>query len=326
MQQFRRFARTSVLGTAIFAAASLAGLGAQAATYPERTIRIVTPYNPGSMVDLTTRIVAEGLSEVLGQTVVVENRVGGVGLIAMNGLLNAPADGYTLLTDTPASAINPTLNNARYNAKTDIAPIAQFMRLPFVLGVSPGLKVNSAQELVELARKDPGAINIAVAGTSTGLVGDLFAQQAQAKFNNIPYSGAGAAVLAVLKDEAQVIFLDSANLVPHINGGKMKGLLLTADERAEVLKQVPTAKEAGYGQFAPTSWFGLFSRADVPADVQKKLNDAVRQVMATPKVKEFMAQRGASASNMSVQEFRTFFHGEIDAWAEMIQKAGLLKK
>jgi tripartite-type tricarboxylate transporter receptor subunit TctC len=309
---------------ALFAAAGVLALGAaQAQDYPSRTIRIVTPYDPGSMVDSTSRIVADELSKKLGQPVIVENKAGGLGMVAMNALLAAPADGYTLLTDTPASAINPTLHKARYNPKTDIAPIAQFMKLPFVIAASPNLKAKSAAELVALAKKDPGGINIAVAGTSTGLVGELFALQTGTKFLNVPYKGAGAATLAVLKNEAQLIFLDSANLAPHINEGKLAGLLVTGDERSPVIKDVPTAKEAGFPAFDATTWFGMFSRAGVPQDVQNKLNAAVREVMASPRLQEYLKSRGATGSNMNNAEFKAFFHKEVDRWADVIKKADI---
>ncbi len=310
----------------LFTAASLAlaafGAHAQGA-YPDRAIRIVTPYDPGSLVDTTTRIVAEGLKAELGQNVVVENRSGGMGMIAMGALLGAPADGYTLLTDTPASAINPTLHKARYNPKTDLAPIAQFMRMPFAIAANPSLPVRNAAELVAYARKNAGVIDVAVAGTSTGLVGQMFALQTGIRFNNIPYKGAAPAMLAVLKDEAKLIFLDAGNLAPHITGGKLTGLLITSDQRWPVLKDVPTAKESGLAAFDPSTWFGMFARADVPPEVLDKLNAAVRKVMASPKVEEFLKQRGAVASTMTTAQFRAFFHREVDTWAEVIKKADI---
>ena len=298
------------------------GAFAQAA-YPDRPIRIVTPYDPGSLVDTTTRMVAEGLKAELGQNVIVENRTGGMGMIAMNAMLAAPPDGYTLLTDTPASAINPTLYKTRYDPKADIAPIAQFMRMPFAIGASPALPVRSAAELVAYARKNPGAIDVAVAGTSTGLVGELFAIQNGLKLNRIPYKGAAPAMLAVLKDEAKLIFLDAGNLVPHISGGKMTGLLITADQRWPALKDVPTAREAGFAAFNVGTWFGMFARADVPAEVQERLNAAVRRVLASPKFEEFLRPRGAAASAMTVPQFKAFFHQEVDTWADVIRKADI---
>ncbi len=314
-----------------FAAAcsALAVLGAiplahaQGAYPTERVIRIVTPYDPGSLVDVTTRLVAEGLKAELGQNVVVENRTGGMGMIAMTAFLNAPADGYTLISDTPASAINPTLYKAKYNPKTDIAPIAQFMRLPFAIGVHPSVPVRTASELVAHARKNPNAIDMAVAGTSTRLAGELFSIQNGVKFNPIPYKGAAPAMLSVLKNETQLIFLDAGNLVPHIAGGKMNGLLVTSEQRFAALKDVPTAKEAGFAAFDVSTWFGMFARADVAPDVQDKLNAAVRKVMASPKLEEFLKQRGAIPSTMTLSQFKSFFNQEVDTWAEVIRKADI---
>jgi tripartite-type tricarboxylate transporter receptor subunit TctC len=313
-----RFRKTAC---ALLFAVAATGI-AHANDYPSRTIRIVTPYDPGSMVDSTTRIVADELGKKLGQSVIVENRSGGMGLIAMNALMMAPADGYTLMTDTPASAINPTLNPAaKYNPKTDIAPIAQFMKLPFAIAVAPELKVKTAAELVALAKSKPGAINVAVAGTSTGLVGDLFAQQNGIKFTNVNYKGAGAATMAVLKNEGQVIFLDAANLSQYVNAGKLTGLLVTSDERSPVLKDVPTAKEAGFAVFDVSTWFGMFAKAGVPQDVQEKLNAAIREVMASPRVQEYLKSRGASSSPMKTAEFDAFFDKEVDRWAQVIRQA-----
>lgn len=294
----------------------------QAQGYPNHTIRILTPYDPGTMVDATTRLVADELGKKFGQPVIVENRAGGMGLIAFNALKSAPADGYTLMTDTPASAINPSINPAaKYDPKTEMAPIAQFMTLPFVIAVNPELKLKSAADLVAMVKKQPDAINVAVAGTSTGLVGDLFAQQNGLKFNDINYKGAGAAMMAVLKNEGQVIFLDAANLSQYINDGKMTGLLVTSEERSPVLKQVPTAKEAGFANFDVSTWFGLFAKAGVPKDVQEKLNAAVREVMATPRVQEYLKQRGATSSSMTTAQFHDFFDKEVDRWAQVTKAA-----
>ena len=293
------------------------------ANYPSKPIRIITPYNPGSMVDATTRLIADELRQKYGQPVVVENRSGGFGMIASQLLLNEPADGYTLLTDTPASAINPTLYKAKYDAKKDLEPIAQFMRLPFVIAVNPSLGANTAAELVEKSKSIEGGANVAVAGTSTGLVGELFGIQTGAKFLSVPYKGAGAATLSVLQDETQVIFLDAANLAQHINAGKLKGLLITSTERSPALKGVPTAKEAGFGQFDVSTWFGIFAKAGIPQDVKEKLNAAVREVMNSPKMKEYLQARGATSSDMSATEFKAFFDGEVDRWAQVIEKAGI---
>jgi tripartite-type tricarboxylate transporter receptor subunit TctC len=130
-------------------------------------------------------------------------------------------------------------------------------------------------------------------------------------------------MLAVLKDEAKLVFLDAGNLAPHITAGKMTGLLITGEQRWPVLKDVPTAREAGQPQFDVSTWFGMFARAEVPIEVQERLNAAVRKVMASPRMEEFLRQRGAVPSALTTTEFRSFFHREVDTWAEVIRKADI---
>ena len=167
--------RRNVLQASCAAALASIGFRAAAQSYPTGPIRIVTPYDPGSAVDITSRMVAEGLSKRLGQPVIVENRPGGQGAVGMNALLGAPANGYTLLTDTPASAINPSLyksHQSRYNATKDLAPVAQLTSLPFAIAVDPSVPAKTVGELVKLLKDKPGSLNAAVAGTSTRLAGE----------------------------------------------------------------------------------------------------------------------------------------------------------
>lgn len=301
-----------------------AGFNAHAQAFPNSTIRIVTPYDAGSTVDITSRLVADGLSKRLGQPVIVENRPGGQGAIGMNALLTSPANGYTLLTDTPASAINPSLyksHSSRYNAATDLAPVAQLMSLPFAIAVSPKLPVKNIAELVALAKAKPGEINAAVAGTSTRLAGELFSIQNGLNFNPVNYRGAMSAMQAVLKGETDVVFLDAANLAPYISAGQMRGLLITGDQRWPVLADVPTAKEAGFENFDVSTWFGIFAKSGTPQPILDQLNAAIRDVMASPELTQYLKQRGAQPSSRSANEFKAFFHQEINLWRDVIVKA-----
>lgn len=301
-----------------------AGFNAHAQAFPNSTIRIVTPYDAGSTVDITSRLVADGLSKRLGQPVIVENRPGGQGAIGMNALLTSPANGYTLLTDTPASAINPSLyksHSSRYNAATDLAPVAQLMSLPFAIAVSPKLPVKNIAELVALAKAKPGEINAAVAGTSTRLAGELFSIQNGLNFNPVNYRGAMSAMQAVLKGETDVVFLDAANLAPYISAGQMRGLLITGDQRWPVLADVPTAKEAGFENFDVSTWFGIFAKSGTPQPILDQLNAAIRDVMTSPELTQYLKQRGAQPSSRSANEFKAFFHQEINLWRDVIVKA-----
>lgn len=303
--------------------ATSTALAKTAAAFPSAPIRILTPYDPGSTVDITSRMVAEGLSRRLGQPVIVENRPGGQGAIGMNALLGAPANGYTLLTDTPASAINPSLYKTRYEPVKDLAPVAQLMSLPFAIAVAPNVPAQTIAELVALAKAKPGTLNAAVAGTSTRLAGELFALQAGIQFTPIPYKGASSAMQSVMRGETQVVFLDAANLAPFIETGRLRGLLLTGEQRWPVLAQVPTAKEAGYADFDVSTWFGMFARAGTPPAILDQLNAAIREVMASPELVRYLAQRGAQASQRTAPEFKKFFHQEINLWRDVIVKADI---
>ena len=309
------------------AAASLtlaaASMPAAAQTYPARTIRILVPYAVGSSVDITSRLVADGLSKRLGQAVIVENKAGGNGLIAMSSLLNAPADGYTLMSDTPASAINPTLYKARYDPTVDLAPVAQLMSLPFAAAVSNAVPVKDPKDFVAYAKSQPGVLNAAVAGTSTRLAGELFSIKAGVSFQPIPYKGAAPAMQAVLTNESQVVFLDAANLAPHIQSGKMRGIFVTGDKRYPVLPDVPTVRELGVADYDVSTWFGMFARKGTPPEIVDKLNAAIKEVMATPELTTYMAPRGATPSNLTAAEFTRFFHNEVKLWRDVIVKAGI---
>jgi tripartite-type tricarboxylate transporter receptor subunit TctC len=309
------------------AAVSLAGaaFGSLAQSFPSQRIRILVPYEPGSSVDTTTRLLADGLSKRLGQTVIVENKTGGLGMIAMNALLNEPADGYTLLADTPASAINPSLypDKVRYDPVADLQPVAQMMSLPFALAVSPSVPAKNLKEFIALAKAKPGELNAAPGGTSTRLAGELFAMKAGIKLTAIPYKGASSAMTAVMRDEAQAIFLDIANLKPYIESGKMRGLFVTGDKRWAALPDLPTAREAGMPEYDIGTWFALFARKGTPQPVVDRLNAEVRELMKSPEVRAYLDGRGASPSTRAAAEFTKFFHDEVALWKDVISKANI---
>lgn len=325
---YRRNLLQASCAAAVLAAVSSTAALAQTSdsNYPTAPVRIVTPYDAGSTVDITSRMLGDSLGRLLGQPVIVENRPGGQGAVGMNALLLAPATGYTLLTDTPASAINPSLyksHQQRYQADKDLEPVAQLMSLPFAIAVSPKVPAKTIQELVALAKSKPGYLNAAVAGTSTRLAGELFSMQAGVSFTPINYRGAMSAMQAVLKGESDVVFLDAANLAPYISSGQMRGLLITGDQRWPVLDNVPTAKEAGYPNFQVTTWFGIFAKAGTPQPVVEKLNASIRQVMASKELEGYLKQRGAQPSKLSASEFKELFHKEINLWRDVIVKAGI---
>lgn len=308
-----------------FALATVLGIAAGSALAQNNTLRILVPYDPGSAVDVTTRMIADGLTKRTGRTVIVENRAGGMGMIAMNGLLAAPADGNTLLADTPATAINPSLfkDKVRYDPVKDLAPVAQMMSLPFMLAIHPDVKASNLKEFTTLVKAKPTEINAAAAGTSTRLAGELFALKTGAAMAQIPYKGASPAMLAVLKNESQAIFMDAANLRPHIEAGKMRGLFITGDKRWSAVPNVPTAAEAGLPDFNLSTWFGLFARSGTPPEVVNKLNEDIRAVMNSAEFLKYLETKGSRVSTMTAPQFTQFFQSEVKLWANVISSANI---
>lgn len=314
--------RKSIFGLAV-AGIMAVGQAMAADTFPSRPMTLVVPYEPGSTVDTTSRMVADQLSRKLGQPVVVENRTGGYGMIAMNALLNAPADGHTLMVDTPAIAINPSVYQVRYDPLKDLEPVAQLMSLPFVVVTNPDVPAKNMQELVDLAKKNPGELNIAPGGTSTLLAGELLGLRTGIDLQNINYKGASSAIMAVLRNECQVAVFDVANLAPQISAGKLRGMLITGDKRSAAIPDVPTAAEAGVPDFNVSTWFGIFTNKGTPPEIVEELNSALLEVFQQPAYQQYLEGRGASTTPLTADQFKTFFHSEVALWADVVKTAGV---
>lgn len=319
MKIYKNLLRNVVLG--VFALGASAAYAAE--TYPQRPIKIVVPYQPGSAVDTTSRKIADQLSKRLNQPVVVENKTGAFGLIALKALRDAPADGYTLMVDTPAMAINPSVRKVDYDPYTDIQPIAQLMALPFVIGVNPAVPAKNLEEFIAYGKKNEGKMNIAEGGTSTLLTSLLFGMETGVKMQTISYKGAAPAVMAVLQNECQVIAIDLANLATHIQAGKMIGLLTTGDKRSPMLPDVPTAKEVGLDNFNVSTWFGLFAKKGTPQEILDKLNAVIGDTFNDPDYKEYVEARGATLNPYSVEEFTQFFNNDVKTWAKIVKDSGV---
>lgn len=319
MKLYKNVFRNIILSVCVVGTS--AAYGAQA--YPQKPIKIIVPYQPGSAVDTTSRKIADQLSKRLDQPVVVENKTGAFGLIALNSLMSAPADGYTLMVDTPAIAINPSVRKVEYDPITDIQPIAQLMALPFVVGLSTSVPAKNMKEFISYGKQNDGKLNIAEGGTSTLLASLLLGMETGVNMQTISYKGAAPAVMAVLQNECQVIAIDLANLAPHIKAGKMTGLLITGDKRSPMLPDVPTAKEVGLDQFNVSTWFGLFGRKGTPTEILDKLNVVIGEIFNDPDYKEYVEGRGANLNPYSVKEFTEFFNNDVKTWARIVKDSGV---
>jgi len=322
ISRFRGMKRLLALAVAL-----VAGLPAlAAAAYPDRPIRYVIPFPPGGSTDTTGRILAEEMSKILGQPVVVENRGGAGGNIGAAHVADAPADGYTLLQGTIGThGINPTLyGNLPFDARRDFVPIARMTAGTNVLVVNPAVPAKTVQELIAYAKQNPGKLMMGSsgAGSSIHMSGELFQVLTGTRFTHVPYRGGGPAMNDLLAGHIQLMF-DNLNVsLPHIQAGKLRALGVTSRTRAAVLPDVPTLMEAGVPGYEVISWSGVFAPAGTPRDVVEKLNATINQALGSDTVRARFDEAGIQIDLMGVDQFKTFVDSEIDRWGDIVKKSG----
>ena len=303
-----------------------AGLTAQA-QYPTKPIRIIVPFAPGGNVDITARLVAPALQEILGQPVVVENKPGAGGTIGADQVVKSAPDGYTLLMGSNSTfSVAPSLYPKNpYNPLKDFAPVSMIASAPFVLVTNPGVGAKDARELVALAKASPGKLTMSSAGTgsSNHLVGELFQEISGTKFTHVPYKGSGQALTDLMGGQVQLHFDQITSAASHIQGGKLKPLLVTAPVRVKMLPDIPTAAEAGYPSFEATNVTGLIAPAGTPRDVIEKLNAATQKAIAQPAIREKFAGIGAEATGGTPEQFAAYIRDDLSKWTRIVKDANV---
>ncbi|OWT56907.1 Bug family tripartite tricarboxylate transporter substrate binding protein [Candidimonas nitroreducens] len=301
-----------------------------AASYPDRPIRVVVPFAAGGGTDMFGRIVAEKLSKLLGQAVVVENRTGAGGNIGAGYVAKAAPDGYTLLIGhTGTLAINPNLYaKIPYDPLRDFAPISTIGVSSLVLVVPTALPVRNLKDLISLAKKSPGKLFFASGGIGTGehLSAELFKSMAKINIVHVPYNGTSHAISALLGQQVQMYIGVLPPLVPLIKAGRLRALAVTSSERSDVLPDVPTMSEAGVPGYESTLTFGVLAPAGTPQEVVDTLHSAIVRGMAASDVKKSLQTVGASPMTSSPQKFRSIIQGEIKKWGDVISSAGIPKE
>jgi tripartite-type tricarboxylate transporter receptor subunit TctC len=300
----------------------------RAQEYPNRLLRDIVPFPPGGAVDLVTRIVTPKLSEVLGQSIVVENRAGGAGgTVGADLAAKATPDGYTLFTCQIAShAISPALyKKLPYNHIRDLVPISLLGTTPNVLSVHPSVPVKSVSELIAWAKASPGKINYASPGigTSPHLTMELFKLSTGINLVNVPYKGGAPALADLLGGHVVVMFANLPEHLPSIKAGRLRGLAVSSAERAPQLPDVPTVAESGVAGFEVTVWYGLCTPAGVPKPIVAKLNAAVVKTLNFPEVKERLAQNSIKAESSTPEQFAAHIKSETAKWAKVVKDAGV---
>jgi tripartite-type tricarboxylate transporter receptor subunit TctC len=311
---------------AAFAALTFAG-AAMAQNYPTRPIRLVVPYPPGGNVDITARIIGPTLGELLGQTVVVDNRGGGGGNVGAHLVAKAMPDGYTLLMGSSGPlSVNPVVvPNLPYDSVKDYAPISKVHVVPLVVLASPKSGINSIQELIGRAKADPGKLTVASAGTGTTnhFAIELFSTLAGVKVVHVPYKGSGPALAELLGGQVATMFDQLNSSIGYIRDGRLKALAVAGAARSPALPGVPTLNESGLRGYEASTFIGVLAPAGTPKPVVARLNAAMLKVMATPAVVEKLRGIGTEPGSSSPEEFRKLIADELAKWRGVARSAGL---
>jgi tripartite-type tricarboxylate transporter receptor subunit TctC len=322
-----KIARAAVRRFALAAATVMLATGSAQAGFPDKPIHVIVPFAPGGGTDAVARILGDAMSGLLGQQIVVENKPGAAGNIALETVAKAAPDGYTLLLGFSTSlTVNPSLYKSNpVDVQKDLAPVALLVSAQYVLVVNPKLKVNSVAELVAKAKAEPGKLNYASGGKGTPLHlgAEMLKSRAGIDMVQISYRGGGPASKSVMANETQVLFGSFPSTLPKIQDGALKALAVTGPKRAAALPNVPTMEEAGYPGFLVTSWYGFMAPAGTPKPVIDKLGKAAADALAMPEVRKKIEATGQEVESGNAAKLASMIKEDIARWRKVLQDAGI---
>jgi tripartite-type tricarboxylate transporter receptor subunit TctC len=298
---------------------------ARAQAYPTRPVRVIVGLPAGSTGDIFTRLIAQWLSERLGQPFVTENRPGAATNIAAEVVVRAPPDGHTLLFVTLNNAVNTTLyDNLSFNFVRDIAPVASISRNPFVMEVNPSFPAKDVPEFIAYSKANPGKINFGSSGNGSAshIAAELFKMMAAVDLRHVPYRGDAPAITELLAGRIQVFFSVMASSIEHIKAGRLRALAVTTSTRSEALPEIPTL-----GEFVPgyeiRGWNGIGAPKKTPAEIIEMLNKEINAALTDPKMKARLAELGGIVLGSSPDDFGKLIADETEKWGKVVKFAGL---
>ena len=297
-------------------------------SFPSKTIRFIVPSSPGGGSDTMTRLIADGLPEVLGQQVIVDNRAGASGNIGTNIAAKAPADGHTWIMINNAQAANVSLHNELpYDLLRDFAPVTQVESSPHIVLVHPSSPAKSVKDLVAMAKSKPRAMDYASAGlgTVTFLAAEIFKAQAGIEITHVPYKGGGESLLSIIRGETDVYFSPLTVAMGHLRGGRVRALAVTSKQRMPLVPELPTVAESGYPEYEFNLWNGVLVPAGTPKAAITVIHDAVVKVLKTPRVEKRLADMGSTGIGSEPEEFGAFLKSEVGSIANVVNKLNLRK-
>ena len=299
---------------------------AAAQDFPNKPIRLIVPFPAGGPNDLIARVVGQRMSEITKQPVVIDNRGGQAGVLGTDAVAKSNPDGYTIgITSASSLVISPSMEKVPYDARKDLAAITVVVTVPEMLVVASNVPAKNMDELVALARAQPGKLNFASSGPGSlpHLAGELLKLTANIDIVHVPYRGAAPAINDLLGQQVQMTFLDLPVLLPHIKAGTLRPIALGARARVPTAPEVPTTAEVGMPDLLIENWYGMIAPAKTPEAVVAALNRIANEAMADPSVNQKLADQGLTLAGDSPEHFRGFIEAEARKWAKVIKDAGL---
>lgn len=311
--------------TAFLIAAASGSMWAQAADFPTQPVRLVIPYAAGGGADNTARVIAQKMSENLGQAIIVENRPGASGTVAEGAVIRSAPDGYTVLYDTFAYAVNASMRELPFNLRKDLAPVSMTATAAMIFVVNPSVKQKTLPEFLEHLRAHPGTASYASfgIGSSAHLATELLNGMAQVDMLHVPYKGGAPALTDVVGGQVDAYFANASSGLPYVKSGQLRPLAVSSAQRLSPLPDVPTVAESGFKDFEVLDWHGIFVPAGTPQPVIDRLAEAVKAATSDPAVIERLNTMGIQPAHKSPADFSAFLEGQINQWTTLIKERNI---
>jgi tripartite-type tricarboxylate transporter receptor subunit TctC len=322
----RRVQRLGALACWLAAVALPLQVMAQAPAYPAKPVKVVVGYAAGGAVDIVARTVGQSLSASMGQPFVIENKPGAGTNIAVKSVIDAPADGYTLMLAANALAANMALYQpAPFDAERDLVPVSLVGSVPVVIAVNPAAPFASVAKLIEAAKAKPGGIAFASPGNGSTphMAVELFARAAGISLQHIPYKGGAPAITDVIGGQLPLVAVNALEVLPHFKSGKLKVLAVLSNRRSPIFPEVPTIAESGFAGFEASVWYGFVAPAATPKPILVRLHAEVQKALLTPEVRDRMAAVGGEVSPGSAEQFGALIHAERARYEKLVREANI---
>jgi len=314
-----------LLSGAVLVLAAFAAGTSFSQTYPAKPVRIVAPFAPGGGTDFIARLIAQKLTERLGQQVIVENKPGAGGNLGAEFAVKSAPDGYTLLLIAGSYTVNPSIYKLSFDPMNDISPIVQLSQGPFVVAVHPSVPAKTLKELIDYARREPDKLSYASAGSGsiTHLASELFLDMAKIKAVHVPYKGTGPALNDTIAGNTQLIFGSVATSLQFIKSGRLRGLAVTTPQRIPAAPELPTVSEAGVPGYSVVLWHGLVGPKGLPGAVVERVNQAANDALKSKDVADLLATDGVAPAGGTPEQFRALIKADIERWGGVVKRANI---